>query len=147
MARKIIDFVLDKQAEILADPEGEGEANAARAVQAIIEGRASEAYEAYMRQFVEKDADGNPTKPVGAAQLARLLADDEPIPGEVMNRKRAYLLANAVCGGGSPTNGGRFDFTVVGIDTGLEFAAEPEAGVNRATESEAAPDAGGAAAG
>lgn len=121
MPLKIIDFVWVKRGEIERDPDGEGEANAQRAVKAIINGRGSPDYRAYMLQFVEKDADGNPTQPVGAAQLARLLADDEPFPD--LNRKRAYLLANAVCGGGSTGNGGHFDFTVASIDDGLQINA------------------------
>lgn len=145
MARKIIENVRAKEVEIKADPD-EAEANAQRAIVAILGGRNSAAYRTYMLQFVEKDAAGNPTEPLGAAQLARLLSDDEPIPGQDMKRRRAYMLANAVCGGGSPTNGGRFDFEVETVDTGLELGAEAGADVNRAAEAgtDAAPDAGAA---
>jgi len=115
---RIIDFVLTKKGEIERD-RVEAELNAGRAVDAFTKGRGSDEHKTYMLQFVEKDAKGDPTDPRGAAQLARLLADDEPVPGVQMNRKRAYMLANAVCGGGSPDNGGQFDFTVDTIDTGL----------------------------
>ena len=119
MALKIIDFVTMKRGQIERDPLGEGEANARRAIDAFIKGRGSDKFRDYMVQFVETDEAGNPTELRGTAQLARLMAVDEPIPGVEMNRKRAYLLANAICGGGSPDNGGRFDFTVDTIDTGL----------------------------
>ena len=146
MAKKIIEFVLDKQEEIKADPQGAGEANAQLAIDAIIEGRKGPggAYEKYMLQFVEKDFGGNPTDPVGIAQLARLMANDEPVPGENMNRKRAYMLTNAVCGGGSPDNGGRFDFTVPTIDAGLFEEADAQAEAPAAGAGAAAPEAGGA---
>jgi hypothetical protein len=115
---RIIDYVWVKRGQIERDPI-EAEANARRAVAAFANGRGSDQHKEYMLQFVEKDANNNPTDPRGAAQLARLMANDEPVPGVEMNRKRAYMIANAVCGGGSPGNGGRFDFTVDTVDDGL----------------------------
>lgn len=109
--RKIIELVQDKMAAIAKNPE-EAEYNARLATRAIMEGRSSDAWREYMLQFVEQE-------PLNADQLARLLAEDDTLLDEAMNRRRAYLLGNAICGGGSPGNTGRLDFGVEGIDNGL----------------------------
>ena len=104
--------------------------NAALAAQAIKGGRMSSAWREYMMQFVERDPE-NPKDPLNPAHLARLLAADDTYGDPVMDRKRAYLLGNAVCGGGSTGEGIvnvneldlnhplHFAFTVGTIDEGL----------------------------
>ena len=147
MPKTIIESVQDRQ-KVLAGNKVLAEENAALAVSAIIQGRTSEAYRTYMLQFVEQDEAGNPTLPLGNSQLAHLLTDNEPTGDGQMNRRRAYMLANAVCGGGSPDNGGRFDFTVETIDEGINLATSARATVNTTAEAnlasaESAAPAGG----
>src|ERR1044072_5036538 len=146
MPKTIIELVRETQ-QVLAVYPALAEENAARAVSAIIQGRSSEAYRTYMLQFVEKDGDGNPTLPLGDSQLTHLLADNEPTGDGQMNRRRAYMMANGVCGGGSPDNGGRFDFTVETIDDGINLAAPARAAVNTTAEANVAPAEGAAPAG
>jgi len=92
----------------------EAEALAALATRAIIEGRFSLAWRQYMSQFVYQ-ADAT----ISAKQLSRLLADDGTITDDAMNRRRAYLLGNAICGGPSPDQGAMLDFGVDGIDNNI----------------------------
>lgn len=117
--KKIIDLVNEKMQAIAKDPDA-AETNARLAVRAIMEGRFSPEWREYMLQFVEKDP-ANADAPLNPAHLARLLAVDDTIADEDMNRRRAYLLGNAVCGGGSPgaTGTGRLDNGVDTIDNGL----------------------------
>jgi hypothetical protein len=68
-------------------------------------------WRAYMEHFLGLDA----------TQLNRLLAQDESFGDVNLDRKRAYLVANAVCGANSP-NTGMLAFRVNTIDDGLPGA-------------------------
>lgn len=108
MAKKIIDLVQEKIAAMKEDPndspdvkrakEEEADALSRQAVVAINDGIKSRSWETYMRQFVDKDPNGS----LNPAQLARLLADDGTLGDMILDRRRAYLVGNAVCGSGSP---------------------------------------------
>lgn len=123
--KKILDIVRERRRAIEGSGE-EAEENAKRAVEAMMGGRASTAWREYMLQFVEKDPK-SPDEPLNPAHLARLLGEDDTADDPVMNRRRAYLLGNAICGGLSPTgampteqpNARGLDFTVETIDRGL----------------------------
>ena len=122
--KRIIYLVTERKNEIDQNPE-EAEKNARLAVEAITEGRGSEAWRTYMLQFVETDP-AAPDQPLNPAHLARLLGEDNTANDFDMNRRRAYLLGNAICGGLSPTgvippeqNARGLNFTVETIDQGL----------------------------
>ena len=93
MPKTILQLVTERDA-VLAASEEEAERNGKLAARAIIEGRYSLAWREYMLQFVDKS-------PLNTQQLARLLATDDTLGDPEMDRRRAYLLGNAVCGGGS----------------------------------------------
>lgn len=117
MPKTILDLVREKQEHLAEAKPGnpifdEAEEMAKLAARAITEGRFSLAWREYMLQFVDQD-------PFNPKQLARLLAEDGTVSDEKMNRRRAYLLGNAICGGPSPGNGGMLAFGVNGIDEGL----------------------------
>jgi hypothetical protein len=124
MAKKIIDLVQEKIAAMKEDLNDSDEVKLAKAeaadalsrqaVEAINDGIKSRSWETYMRQFADKDANGS----LNPAQLARLLADDGTLGDVVLDRRRAYLVGNAVCGSGSP-NTGNLGNNVSGIDDGL----------------------------
>lgn len=129
MPKKIIEMVREKKARMLENP-AEAEANAKLAVAAINDGIRSRAWETYMSQFVE-----DVTTPLGKDQLARLLAEDGTLGQAELDRKRAYLLSNGMCGAASPgntvatgTGGGglAFDFLVNTIDQALTDDCPPE---------------------
>ncbi len=84
---KILGRVEDKIHQIETDPD-EGERNAERAVKAIIGGINSTDWGIYMAQYAN----------AGTPQLERLLATDGTLGVEDFDTKRAYLVANAVCG-------------------------------------------------
>lgn len=100
--KPILDLVMKRKSAIEKDPKGEAEKNARLAVDAIMGGRGSEAWRQYMLQFVEKDPKA-PNEPLNPAHLARLMGEDDTANNYKMNRRRAYLLGNAICGGLSPT--------------------------------------------
>jgi len=100
----IIAKVKEIKDQLLRDPI-KGEANARMAIAAIHAGIHSAAWETYMTQFAE-----NPD------QLRRLKATDGTLGDPTLDRRRAYLVANGVCG--TPTTDG-FDFEVNTIDEGL----------------------------
>ena len=108
----IISKVEDKIDQIETDPD-EGAKNADRAVNAIIGGINSTDWVIYMSQY----ADAN------TPQLDRLLATDGTLGNHDFDTKRAYLVANAVCG--QPT---RNDLTrlVNTIDQGLDAGCKSE---------------------
>ena len=112
MAKKIIEMVRTKMEELDRDPVKADE-NSLMAVAAMNGGIRSVAWKTYMLQYVEKEADG--TTPLEPAQLERLLATDGTLGQRDPDRQRAYMVGNAVCGGGSP-GGTRLDFQVEGID-------------------------------
>jgi hypothetical protein len=122
--KKIIDLVTERKDAINKDPE-EAEENARLAIDAVTGGRSSDAWRTYMLQFVERDPNA-PDQPLNPAHLARLLGQDDTADNYDMNRRRAYLLGNAICGGLSPTeivptvqNPRGLNFTVETIDEGL----------------------------
>jgi len=122
--KRIIDLVTERKNAINQDP-AEAEKNARLAVGAITGGRSSAAWREYMLQFVERDPKA-PDEPLNPAHLARLLGEDGTADNFDMNRRRAYLLGNAICGGLSPTeivptvqNPRGLNFTVDTIDGGL----------------------------
>ena len=69
--------------------------NMSLAMAAMRDGIRSDAWQQYMTQFVEQNPPG---KPVDPDQLARLTARDGTLGDQVLDRQRAYLVANAICG-------------------------------------------------
>ncbi|MET0621352.1 MAG: hypothetical protein ABW250_00080 [Pyrinomonadaceae bacterium] len=102
-----------------ADPQNpvlfqEAEDLAKLATKAISGGRTSPEWKEYMLKFVDGGDPANIAK-----QLARLLAEDDTNGVAEMDRRRAYLLSNAICGGESTGQGAMLNFQVAGIDNGL----------------------------
>jgi hypothetical protein len=97
------DPVLFKEAEDLAK----------LATSAIKGGHTSPEWSEYMLKFVDQG------DPISTKQIARLLAQDDTADDDDMNRRRAYLLGNAICGGESTGQGAMLNFKVNGIDNGL----------------------------
>ena len=94
MAKRIVEMAHTKKDAIRKDRSQAGQ-NAQLAVAAIIGGIKSPAWRSYMMQFIEQNTPGVPVEP---AQLERLLATDGTMGDVVLDRRRAYLVANAVCG-------------------------------------------------
>ena len=119
MAKRIIEVVLERKAEIEKDI-AVAEANAQLAAAALMRGRLSLAWRRYMMQFVEKDPN-DPNEPLDPDQLARLLAADNTLGDPDLDRKRAYMFSNQMCGGGSPATGTGLPFEafIDSIDFGL----------------------------
>ena len=105
----IIAKVKEIKEQLLRDPI-KGEANAKLATAAIQAGIHSAAWETYMNQFAEN-----------TDQLMRLKATDGTLGDPTLDRRRAYLVANGVCG--TPTTDG-FDMEVNTIDEGLGDGCE-----------------------
>ena len=116
MAKTILELVRQRMQDLAGNGEA-AEANGKLAARAIMRGRLSLPWREYMLQYVEKDPN-DANEPLNPDQLARLLAADNTLGDPDMDRRRAYLLGNAVCGGGSPT-GAALDNTVDTIDNGL----------------------------
>jgi hypothetical protein len=139
MPKRIIELVREKKAEFEAD-EVKREKNAQLAATALMQGRLSLAWRNYMMQFVEQDPQ-RPNEPLDPNQLARLLAADNTLGDVDLDRKRAYMFSNQICGGGSPATGTGlpFDAFVESIDINLpggclaEPAPAPAAGPNAAS--------------
>ena len=112
MAKKIIDMVRAKSQSMYGNP-GEARANTELAIAAMKNGIESSEWKAYMKQFVEKDSAGDP---LDSKQLDRLLATDTTANDFDMDRRRAYLIGNAPCMEGTPTN---LPVTVDTIDDGI----------------------------
>ena len=144
MAKRIIEVVLEKKAEIEKDL-AVAEANARLAAAALMKGRLSQEWRQYMMQFVEKDPK-NPNEPLNPAQLARLLATDNTLGDPNLDRKRAYMFSNQICGGGSPATGTGlpFDAFVDSIDFGLPGGCQSAPAPARASETPTTPGDGGA---
>lgn len=108
MRKKIITKVLEMKEKLKNDPQAALE-NQKRSQAAIIGGMRSVAWKKYMEEFVDKDNQH-------ADQLMRLLATDGTDTNEGLNRARAYLVANGMCGQGTRN---LFDENVHTIDTNL----------------------------
>jgi len=94
MSKTIFDLADEKRLRITKDKSEAGQ-NVQLAVAAIIGGIKSPAWRSYMMQFIDQNVPGVPVEP---AQLERLLAQDGTLGDVVLDRRRAYLVANAVCG-------------------------------------------------
>lgn len=120
MPKRIIDLVREKEAQI-QNNEVSAEDFAMSASAALNKGRESLEWRNFMSQFVDKDQNGT----LNTAQLERLLATDETLGDVDLDRKRAYVMSNRMCGGGSPGATGQgvpalpLDFQVDSIDRGL----------------------------
>lgn len=101
---KIIEKVRARKVVFLNDPT-EANNNAELAAQAIQGGISSTAWENYMQQYKETDE-----------QLARLLGTDGTRDHPVLRVRRAYLVANAICGAGTTDD---LDRRVETIDDGI----------------------------
>lgn len=109
MPKTIIEAVRDRQIELKKDPVLATQ-NMALAMAAMRDGIRSDAWQQYMTQFVEQSPPG---KPVDPDQLARLMAKDGTLGDHVLDRQRAYLVANSICG---PSTVDGMDFGVETID-------------------------------
>lgn len=109
--KKIIDLVREKKARMHNDMN-EANENGRMAIAAINGGITSEAWRLYMEQFIYRDADGT----LDPQQLGRLLATDGTLGEFDHDRRRAYMVGNAICTAASPGNGGNFEFGVDTID-------------------------------
>lgn len=94
MAKTIIEMAQKKRVTISKYASEAGQ-NVQLAVAAIIGGIRSPAWRSYMMQFIEQNTPGVPVEP---AQLERLLGTDGTLGDVVLDRRRAYLIANAICG-------------------------------------------------
>jgi len=109
MPKTIIEAVRERQKELKKNPVLATQ-NMALAMSAMRDGIRSDAWQQYMTQFVEQNPPG---KPVDPDQLARLTAKDGTLGDHVLDRQRAYLVANAICG---PSTVDTIDFSVETID-------------------------------
>jgi len=100
MAKKIIELVEDRKNVLAHDPtHAESERTGRLAVAAITGGIKSSAWKDYMLQFGE-------ITPLEPPQLQRLLATDGTLGDVDLDRHRAYLVSNGVCGAASPDTQG-----------------------------------------
>jgi hypothetical protein len=99
---KIIEKVQLKKAQLKAEVEMSKRngsepvqtlANRDKAVAAIQAGIRSKAWKTYMEQFADTPE-----------QLMRLTGTDGTLENATLSIRRAYLVGNAVCGSGTPTN-------------------------------------------
>jgi hypothetical protein len=88
----ILQMVNARQEEFRKDPTRAAQ-SMSLAIAAVKEGIKSKAWEYYMSQFIDKS---NPDLSID--QLARLKATDDTEGDPVMDRHRAYLVANSMCG-------------------------------------------------
>ena len=88
--------------------------NVAAGIAAMRDGVRSPAWEYYMTQFA-RDDDGSLDK----AKLARLMGSDGTLGDPIMDRKRAYLVANSICG---DTTYNFMDYGCDSIDDGINGA-------------------------
>jgi hypothetical protein len=94
MPKTIFELANEKKEKVTADRAEAGQ-NVQLAVAAIIGGIKSPAWRSYMMQFIDQNVPGVPVEP---AQLERLLATDGTMGDVMLDRRRAYMVANAVCG-------------------------------------------------
>lgn len=122
MPKTIIEMAHAKRVTISKYSSEAGQ-NAHLAVAAIIGGIKSPAWRSYMMQFIEQNTPGVPVEP---AQLERLMATDGTMGDVALDRRRAYLVANAVCGSETILT---TTFTVNTIDDTLPNVGRVEAEV------------------
>jgi hypothetical protein len=112
---RIIDLVRSKRDANVAAGQAEDHEPAKRtgelAVAAVIGGIQSTAWELYMAHFGE-------STPFSSGQLERMCATDQTTGNVTLDEKRAYLVANGICGMASPDTR-NLDFEVDSIDDGL----------------------------
>ena len=116
MPKSIVEMVIKKVDRIIKDPSEAGQ-NATLAIAAINGGIRSDAWRNYMMQFVEQNPPGHAVDP---AQLERLMGTDNTLGDPEMDKRRAYIVANAVCAATTPQTTG---FGIDGIDDGLQNVA------------------------
>lgn len=109
MPKTIIEVVRERKKELKNDPVLATQ-NMSLAMAAMRDGIKSDAWQQYMTQFVEQNPPG---KPVDPDQLARLTAKDGTLGDQILDRQRAYLVANSICG---PSTVDGLDFGVESID-------------------------------
>jgi hypothetical protein len=123
MAKRIIDMIQTKKASMQKNAAEAGQ-NATLAVAAMKGGIRSQEWRAYMMQFAEQGAPGVPVDP---DHLSRLLATDGTLGIPELDSKRAYLIANAICGDQTTGTFANFVNTIdVGITSGC-LASSPTA--------------------
>lgn len=104
----IFENVKAKQAEFLEHPDRAGQ-NMAMALAAMKDGIKSDAWLHYMSQFVSRHEDGS----LDEDQLGRLMATDGTLGDPILDRQRAYMIGNAVCG---ESTTGNFHIGIESID-------------------------------
>jgi hypothetical protein len=113
---KIIDSVIARKNVILNEPDKVNKPEATRtgrlAIAAIHAGAGSPEWAAYMAQFGE-------ITPLDPDQVKRLNAADGTQGDALLDKKRAYLVSNGVCGIQSPDNTLGLDGKVDTIDNGM----------------------------
>ena len=112
---RIIDIVRARRDAIKGDPD-EAKRTGDLGVAAILSGIGTPEWEAYMRHFPG----------LTDVQINRLLAEDNTAGDPEIDTKRAYVVANGMCGINSP-NTVTLDFRVNTIDDNLAGAVcDPE---------------------
>jgi hypothetical protein len=106
----ILDMVNARQEEFKKDPTRATQ-SMGLAIAAVKEGIKSKAWEYYMAQFIDKSNTG-----LSVDQLARLKATDDTEGDPVMDRHRAYLVANSMCG---PSTVDELAIGIESIDDGI----------------------------
>lgn len=112
----ILERVNARRDLIKADPK-EAARTGTLAIAAIHAGVGTPAWEAYMAQFGE-------ITPLDPEQIKRLNATDGSLGTPELDKRRAYLVSNGVCGIASPLTGGLPD-KVDSIDNGVGGAVCP----------------------
>jgi hypothetical protein len=106
----ILQMVTARQEEFKKNPTRAAQ-SMSLAIAAVKEGMKSKAWEYYMSQFIDKS---NPDLSID--QLARLKATDDTEGDPVMDRHRAYLVANSMCG---PSTVETMTIGIESIDDGI----------------------------
>jgi hypothetical protein len=107
---RIIDLVLARKA-VIKDSKIEAARTGSLAIAAVLAGIGKPAWAAYMAHF-------GAVTPLNPEQLRRLNAEDGSLGDPNLDRCRAYLVSNGVCGIASPDTQG-LDGTVESIDNGV----------------------------
>jgi hypothetical protein len=68
-----------------------------KALKAVSKGQGSGPWEVYMKQFVDDEGTLNDPNSLSSRQLKRLMGTDGTGDDDVMNEKRAYLVADGGC--------------------------------------------------